>query len=89
MTQSGMKHAAKPETQSALPPLLLIEDEPAVMALVHAVLEGHGPPAALHDVIPPVLVEGLLDRVAEVRRDQEGLRADEQRLLGDPRGPVG
>jgi CheY-like chemotaxis protein len=37
-----MKHAAKPETQSALPPLLLIEDEPAVMALVHAVLEGHG-----------------------------------------------
>ncbi len=38
MTQSG----TKPETQSARAPVLLIEDEPAVMALVRAVLEGHG-----------------------------------------------
>jgi len=38
MTQSG----TKPETESARPPVLLIEDEPAVMALVRAVLEGHG-----------------------------------------------
>lgn len=34
MTQTGIK--------SACAPLLLIEDEPAVMALVRAVLEGHG-----------------------------------------------
>jgi CheY-like chemotaxis protein len=34
MTQSG--------TKSATAPVLLIEDEPAVMALVRAVLEGHG-----------------------------------------------
>jgi DNA-binding NtrC family response regulator len=34
MTQTGMK--------SACAPVLLIEDEPAVMALVRAVLEGHG-----------------------------------------------
>ena len=34
MTQSG--------TKSASAPVLLIEDEPAVMALVRAVLEGHG-----------------------------------------------
>ena len=38
MTQSG----TKPETKSAFAPVLLIEDEPAVMALVRAVLEGHG-----------------------------------------------
>ena len=46
MTQSGaqsrMNPATQPETQSARPPLLLIEDEPAVLALVRAVLEGHG-----------------------------------------------
>ena len=34
MTQTG--------TKSACGPVLLIEDEPAVMALVRAVLEGHG-----------------------------------------------
>ncbi len=34
MTQTG--------TKSACEPVLLIEDEPAVMALVRAVLEGHG-----------------------------------------------
>jgi CheY-like chemotaxis protein len=34
MTQTGVR--------SAHPPVLLIEDEPAVMALVRAVLEGHG-----------------------------------------------
>ncbi|MGB8010883.1 MAG: response regulator [Terriglobales bacterium] len=34
MTQTG--------TKSASAPVLLIEDEPAVMALVRAVLEGHG-----------------------------------------------
>jgi CheY-like chemotaxis protein len=34
MTQTG--------TQPACVPVLLIEDEPAVMALVRAVLEGHG-----------------------------------------------
>ncbi len=34
MTQSG--------TESACAPVLLIEDEPAVLALVRAVLEGHG-----------------------------------------------
>jgi CheY-like chemotaxis protein len=34
MTQTG--------TQTACAPVLLIEDEPAVMALVRAVLEGHG-----------------------------------------------
>jgi CheY-like chemotaxis protein len=32
----------KPETKRAFAPVLLIEDEPAVMALVRAVLEGHG-----------------------------------------------
>ena len=32
----------KTGTKSACPPVLLIEDEPAVMALVRAVLEGHG-----------------------------------------------
>jgi CheY-like chemotaxis protein len=34
MTQTG--------TKAGCPPVLLIEDEPAVMALVCAVLEGHG-----------------------------------------------
>ena len=38
MTQLG----TKPETAAVLKPVLLIEDEPAVMALVRAVLEGHG-----------------------------------------------
>jgi CheY-like chemotaxis protein len=37
-TKSGSKTGAKP----ASAPVLLIEDEPAVMALVRAVLEGHG-----------------------------------------------
>jgi len=43
MTQTAMKR----ETQSACAPVLLIEDEPAVMALVRAVLEGHG-----YEVVP-------------------------------------
>ena len=38
MTQSGTNTG----TQPARAPVLLIEDEPAVMALVRAVLEGHG-----------------------------------------------
>jgi CheY-like chemotaxis protein len=38
MTQS----ASMTGTKSASAPVLLIEDEPAVMALVRAVLEGHG-----------------------------------------------
>jgi len=38
MTQTGTKTG----TKSAGAPVLLIEDEPAVMALVRAVLEGHG-----------------------------------------------
>jgi CheY-like chemotaxis protein len=38
MTHRGTKAGM----QSACPPVLLIEDEPAVMALVRAVLEGHG-----------------------------------------------
>ena len=38
MTESG----SKPGIESAAAPVLLIEDEPAVMALVRAVLEGHG-----------------------------------------------
>ncbi len=38
MTQLGTKTG----TKSACAPVLLIEDEPAVMALVRAVLEGHG-----------------------------------------------
>ena len=38
MTHSGTKTG----TKSACAPVLLIEDEPAVMALVCAVLEGHG-----------------------------------------------
>jgi CheY-like chemotaxis protein len=46
MTEWGTKLEAKPEmtaeTKSATVPVLLIEDEPAVMALVRAVLEGHG-----------------------------------------------
>jgi CheY-like chemotaxis protein len=43
MTQSGTDtKRTDNETKSALSPVLLIEDEPAVMALVRAVLEGHG-----------------------------------------------
>src|SRR5580693_7067872 len=38
MTESG----SKPGIESEAAPVLLIEDEPAVMALVRAVLEGHG-----------------------------------------------
>jgi CheY-like chemotaxis protein len=46
MTQSGTESAAKSgvktEPKSARAPVLLIEDEPAVRALVRAILEGHG-----------------------------------------------
>src|SRR3981189_937997 len=46
MTESGTKSETKSGnktgTKSAGAPVLLIEDEPAVMALVCAVLEGHG-----------------------------------------------
>ena len=38
----GTKSGNKTGTKSASAPVLLIEDEPAVMALVRAVLEGHG-----------------------------------------------
>jgi|SRR5580658_1613162 CheY-like chemotaxis protein len=42
MTQSGTSLGNKTGTNPASAPVLLIEDEPAVMALVRAVLEGHG-----------------------------------------------
>ena len=42
MTSSGTQSGTKTGTKSARAPVLLIEDEPAVMALVRAVLEGHG-----------------------------------------------
>jgi len=42
MTSSGTQSGTQPGTKSARAPVLLIEDEPAVMALVRAVLEGHG-----------------------------------------------
>ncbi len=38
---------SSPGTKPACAPVLLIEDEPAVMALVRAVLEGHG-----YEVVP-------------------------------------
>jgi CheY-like chemotaxis protein len=41
-TKTGNQLGNKPGTKSASAPVLLIEDEPAVMALVRAVLEGHG-----------------------------------------------
>ncbi len=44
MIQPGTKPGTKTGTKSACAPVLLIEDEPAVMALVRAVLEGHGYP---------------------------------------------
>lgn len=42
MTRPGTKTGTMTGTKSASAPVLLIEDEPAVMALVRAVLEGHG-----------------------------------------------
>jgi CheY-like chemotaxis protein len=42
MTQPGTKTGTMTGTKSGSAPVLLIEDEPAVMALVRAVLEGHG-----------------------------------------------
>lgn len=41
-TKTGTQTGNKTGTKSATAPVLLIEDEPAVMALVRAVLEGHG-----------------------------------------------
>ncbi|MGB9204525.1 MAG: response regulator [Terriglobales bacterium] len=41
-TKTGNQLGNKTGTKSASAPVLLIEDEPAVMALVRAVLEGHG-----------------------------------------------
>jgi CheY-like chemotaxis protein len=41
MTQSGTQSGTK-TGKSTCAPVLLIEDEPAVMSLVRAVLEGHG-----------------------------------------------
>jgi CheY-like chemotaxis protein len=40
--KTGNQPGNKTGTKSASAPVLLIEDEPAVMALVRAVLEGHG-----------------------------------------------
>lgn len=40
--QLGNQPGSTTATKSACAPVLLIEDEPAVMALVRAVLEGHG-----------------------------------------------
>ena len=42
MTESGTESGTKTANNSTGTQLLLIEDEPAVMALVRAVLEGHG-----------------------------------------------
>ena len=42
MTQSGTQSRTTTGTEPTRAPVLLIEDEPAVMALVRAVLEGHG-----------------------------------------------
>jgi CheY-like chemotaxis protein len=42
MTQSGTQSQSQAGSEPVRPPVLLIEDEPAVMALVRAVLEGHG-----------------------------------------------
>jgi CheY-like chemotaxis protein len=42
MTQPASKTGTMTGTKSAVAPVLLIEDEEAVMALVRAVLEGHG-----------------------------------------------
>jgi CheY-like chemotaxis protein len=42
MTTSGTQSEFQSGPRSAGAPVLLIEDEPAVMALVRAVLEGHG-----------------------------------------------
>src|ERR1035441_4391196 len=41
-TKTGNQPGNMTGTKSASAPVLLIEDEPAVMALVRAVLEGHG-----------------------------------------------
>jgi CheY-like chemotaxis protein len=41
-TQTGTQTGNMTGAKSATAPVLLIEDEPAVMALVRAVLEGHG-----------------------------------------------
>ena len=41
-TKTGNQLGNMTGTKSASAPVLLIEDEPAVMALVRAVLEGHG-----------------------------------------------
>ena len=41
-TKTGTQTGNMTGTKSATAPVLLIEDEPAVMALVRAVLEGHG-----------------------------------------------
>jgi CheY-like chemotaxis protein len=41
-TKTGNQLGNSTGTKSASAPVLLIEDEPAVMALVRAVLEGHG-----------------------------------------------
>jgi CheY-like chemotaxis protein len=42
MSQTGTQSSSKSEVNPAVAPVLLIEDEPAVMALVRAVLEGRG-----------------------------------------------
>ena len=42
MSQTGTQSGSKTGNNPAVAPVLLIEDEPAVMALVRAVLEGRG-----------------------------------------------
>jgi len=75
MTQSGTKSGNKTGTKSASAPVLLIEDEPAVMALVRAVLEGHG-----YAVVPT-------ESGAEALRLLEG--GDFHGVISDMRTPGG
>ena len=70
-----MTPGTKAVTKSACAPVLLIEDEPAVMALVRAVLEGHG-----YAVVPT-------ESGADALRLLEG--GDFQGVISDMRTPGG
>ena len=74
-TKSGTESGNKTGTKSAGAPVLLIEDEPAVMALVRAVLEGHG-----YAVVPT-------ESGAEALRLLEG--GDFHGVISDMRTPGG
>ena len=76
MTQPATKTGTMTGTKSATAPVLLIEDEPAVMALVRAVLEGHG-----YSVVPTesgaealrLLAEGTFHGVVSDMRTPGGV----------------